>query len=143
MSPKSTLFLCGAILISASGGTFGGLWLWDQYKAWGMASAQRAAEAFKTTPIGQQREAVKRFLNDPESAEFRNEKLSKRENVFCGEVNAKNRMGAMVGFTRYIAEIDGALPDLQRVDLDVTNAYSDHEKTVAANFQSRWSIYCY
>ena len=43
---------------------------------------------------------VKLHLNDPDSAVFRNSFKAKRgKDVWCGEVNAKNRMGGMVGFT--------------------------------------------
>lgn len=39
---------------------------------------------------------VKETLLDPNSAQFRNQKGN------CGEVNAKNRMGGYIGFSRYI-----------------------------------------
>ena len=40
--------------------------------------------------------AVKHSLRDPDSAKFRN--VRKVSSGFCGELNAKNAYGAMVGF---------------------------------------------
>ena len=40
-------------------------------------------------------------LFDPSSAQFRH--LSTRDGVLCGEVNAKNRYGAYVGFRPFFA----------------------------------------
>lgn len=42
------------------------------------------------------------ILIDPSSAQFRN--LTLKNNTACGEVNGKNRMGAYVGFVRFIAD---------------------------------------
>jgi hypothetical protein len=48
------------------------------------------------------REAAARSLIDPASAEFRN--VVDTGTVICGEINAKNRMGAYVGFVRFYVE---------------------------------------
>lgn len=53
------------------------------------------------TPDHQQ--AVMAQLVDPESARFRNETQNEALNIYCGEVNSKNRMGGYVGWKRYIA----------------------------------------
>lgn len=45
-------------------------------------------------------DAVKENLFDPNSAEFRNDRVMD-DGTVCGEVNAKNRMGGYVGFTDY------------------------------------------
>ncbi|MDH1308940.1 hypothetical protein N5C40_20735 [Pseudomonas fulva] len=45
-------------------------------------------------------DAVKEKLFDPDSAEFRNDRIMS-DGTVCGEVNAKNRMGGYVGFTDY------------------------------------------
>lgn len=45
-------------------------------------------------------QAVKRILNDPESAQFRDMRVYTLS--VCGEVNAKNAMGGYVGFQRFI-----------------------------------------
>ncbi len=52
--------------------------------------------------LNQAHEAVKQQLNDPDSAEFRDERKMS-DGTICGEVNAKNRMGGYVGFTPYAA----------------------------------------
>lgn len=44
---------------------------------------------------------------DPESARFRNERVTKSGTV-CGEVNSKNSLRGYVGFTRYILVGHGA-----------------------------------
>jgi hypothetical protein len=49
----------------------------------------------------QMKEAVGRELYDPSSAQFRN--IQKSTMGYCGEVNAKNRMGGYVGFKRFHA----------------------------------------
>ncbi len=59
------------------------------------------------------RNAVKEKLNDPASAQFRNDRVTEAEAgikakggfYVCGEVNAKNRMGGYTGFTQYVASI--------------------------------------
>lgn len=48
-------------------------------------------------PVYQAQEAVRAKLNDPASAQFRNVTQTVG-GPFCGEVNAKNRMGGYVGF---------------------------------------------
>ncbi|MDP3492511.1 MAG: hypothetical protein Q8R82_05315 [Hyphomonadaceae bacterium] len=54
----------------------------------------------------QVREAVKNELLDPFSAEFRN--VRQRLGNWCGEVNAKNRMGGYVGWSLFGAvEVNG------------------------------------
>lgn len=55
----------------------------------------------KWIAIPKARQPILAFLQDPESAQFRNEQ-SGRAGAVCGEVNAKNSMGGYVGFKRYI-----------------------------------------
>jgi hypothetical protein len=47
-------------------------------------------------------QAAAAALIDPSSALFRN--VAARGNSVCGEVNGKNRMGAYVGFTRFVVD---------------------------------------
>lgn len=51
--------------------------------------------------LKQARSAVLAALKDPDSAQFRNERL--RQNVLCGELNSRNSMGGYVGFTRFVS----------------------------------------
>lgn len=45
-------------------------------------------------------------LNDPQSAQFRNIKLSADEKFLCGEINAKNQLGGYVGFRPFAVSDD-------------------------------------
>lgn len=88
-------------------------------KRWGLIAASLAAAlaAFlgvnywvRYTPEALARVIVRAELNDPESAVFRSERVSPKRTtnnytVVCGEVNSRNRLGGMVGFTRYVAEV--------------------------------------
>jgi len=52
--------------------------------------------------------AIKDILNDPESARFRHDFVSKGIGStvgVCGAVNSRNRMGGYQGFTRFFVEI--------------------------------------
>jgi hypothetical protein len=51
------------------------------------------------------RAVVNTNLKDPESTQYRNERLSK-DGWICGELNSKNAMGAYVGFKRFAASKD-------------------------------------
>lgn len=53
---------------------------------------------------GEAKDAVKRLLNDPDSAQFSELKNGKNKGDVCGMVNAKNRMGGYVGATPFFYE---------------------------------------
>lgn len=99
---------CAAAAIAA--GVFGGQFAWKTFEARQAASAAEVAamaeNAEARTPRGLQRSAVLERMHDPASAVFRNIKEVRfAPGTWCGEVNAKNKMGGMVGFTRYIVEL--------------------------------------
>lgn len=75
-------------------------------------------------------------LNDPDSAVFRNHRPANRggEGVWCGEVNARNRMGGMTGFTKYVVEVtpDRSLDVLDQVHFDDGQA----------SFAGKWALMC-
>lgn len=48
-------------------------------------------------PITEAKDAVRKQLTDPDSAKFRNVKITVNETI-CGEVNAKNKKGKYEGF---------------------------------------------
>ncbi|QNK00726.1 hypothetical protein [Dyella telluris] len=56
--------------------------------------------------------AVKDRLNDPDSAKFRGLRINDYhgKRFVCGEVNARNRMGGLTGFTRFYLPIDDIIP---------------------------------
>lgn len=53
-----------------------------------------------SSDIDKARQAVAEKLNDPGSAQFRNER-SEKGGWVCGEVNGKNAFGGYIGFKRY------------------------------------------
>ena len=78
--------------------------------------------------------AVLRQLNDPDSAQFGQSFRSPRGgDVWCGSVNAKNRMGGYVGMTRYVADTSGYGVGPQVIFEGDSN--SDL-------FPGKWSTYC-
>lgn len=88
------------------------------------------------SPDAVAKSVVKSKLNDPDSAVFRNQFKAQRggEGVWCGEVNARNRMGGMVGFTRYVVEV---YPDRSIEVLDQVH-FDQGQDT----FQSKWRLMC-
>lgn len=58
-------------------------------------------------PIQGVKEAVKRKLIDPESAQFFDVKLFRSSGQGCGYVNARNKMGGYVGRKRFVASPNG------------------------------------
>ena len=162
---RATAATFGVILLAAAG-TFGGLWLWSKYTTRLVEVARGEAEiiaaAERVTPRGLQRESVLSRLNDREAAQFRSERPSKADSkAWCGEVNAKNRMGALVGFRRYLAvaildpkEISSKLQSksmspeelkeiqdyLFQVEIDPDSSSTSTDQQA---FDNRWSVYCY
>jgi hypothetical protein len=58
-------------------------------------------------PIDDAEDAVRLELIDPDSAKFRNVKLTETETI-CGEVNAKNKTGEYLGFRYfYVSSLTG------------------------------------
>lgn len=108
------------------------------------------------TPHSLQEKVILSVLNDPESAQFGEGFQSKLDkNLWCGEVNARNRMGGMVGFTRYMVRLgpgitNETLKDRNTIELlqlsnDVRiepHVASDDITSSYASFQSAWRLYC-
>lgn len=134
-----------AVVGAAAGaaGAFG----WTAFSSWRTereaAEAARQAEAERRSPMGQQREFVKSRLNDPESAMFRNVKPAARgARMWCGEVNARNRMGGMVGFSRYVAQTPDPDRPWDQGDLVIEDSRSNAAAAERAAFAGRWSVFC-
>jgi hypothetical protein len=116
----------GAACIAAVAMLTGAVLYW-KYDAW--------------VAIPSARKTVLRFLKDPESAQFRNERLTSA-GALCGELNAKNSMGGYVGFKRYIStgpdsnylEGDGSLGPISTSDII---AKLDH-KTAVLRMHIKW-----
>lgn len=64
------------------------------------------AFGYRSYLVSELRVPVLAKLNDPASAQFRNERVlgwAVGGSILCGEVNAKNRMGGYVGFVPFFA----------------------------------------
>ena len=83
------------------------------------------------------RRALETSLYDAESARFAElRKVGSGSNeTICGLVNAKNRIGAFVGFRRFIHLTDGSLTVVEPL---AGSGSSDHERAVQAGFESAW-----
>ena len=130
-------------------GAFAGIWGWHAFSQWSAeraaAAAASAAEAERASPKGRQQEVMLRYLFDPASAQFRNVRQSRGEQTaWCGEVNARNRMGGMVGFRRYVVVLysinDRAANPLDRVDVDPDEPSGSAKQ---AAFDQRHAAFCY
>ncbi|MDB5696860.1 MAG: hypothetical protein JWN21_2403 [Sphingomonas bacterium] len=70
-----------------------------------------------TYKIAQAQQEAAKGLIDPSSAQFRSVRMGKDGDV-CGEINAKNRMGAYVGYSRFVATATDTQPSgwLSQID---------------------------
>lgn len=86
------------------------------------------------------KEVVKSRLYDPESARFKNIRQSKQgKEVWCGEINSKNRLGGYIGFQRYVIQTIGFgehPPEKVFVTRFVTEEGEPDE------FRSAWRLFC-
>lgn len=82
--------------------------------------------------ISKARDAVRRNLNDADSAQFRNERVFHVDGstIVCGEVNAKNRMGGYVGFQAFIvrAGVTADIGDSTKIDCEFAEVNSRLKK---------------
>ena len=83
--------------------------------------------------------AVKDSLNDPGSAHFKGLYMASNggHQYVCGHVNAKNRLGAFVGFTQFFVQIDEYLPEAHFVDMSDKSMDSYNKYTMAC-YGHRW-----
>lgn len=71
-----------------------------RFRGLALAALAMAIAGCGNSDIDKARQAVAEKLNDPGSAQFRNER-SEKGGWVCGEVNAKNAFGGYIGFKRY------------------------------------------
>lgn len=74
---------------------------------------------------------VRMRLKDPYSAQFRNQR------GVCGEVNAKNAMGAFTGYKRFVAATDYSVYFDTGSQID-----TEANRVEAALFDQEWSTHC-
>lgn len=72
-----------------------------------LAALAGAVFAYRAYLISELRKPVIAQLSDPESAQFRNERLVGEwtviSSILCGEVNSKNKLGGYTGFAPFFA----------------------------------------
>lgn len=116
--------VAAAIVVAAGAVAGGAVYVWQQH--W--------------SPEATHREIVRERLFDPESARFRNAFRGPNSTlVWCGEVNARNRMGGFTGYSRYIVLLAAHAPR----DPAQADVLLDQRSTDEATFEGRWSVYCY
>lgn len=92
---------------------------------------------------GLQGDYVRLFLNDPDSVQFRDVKQSKREKLaWCGELNARNRMGGMVGFTRYVILLPEDARSTLNHDRETAKLLAGFHTDGASGFDAKWRLWC-
>lgn len=95
------------------------------------------------SPAGLQADYVKLFLNDPDSVQFRDVEQSTREKTaWCGELNARNRMGGMVGFARYIIVLPEDARSTLNHDRETARLLASFHTEGASGFESKWGLWC-
>lgn len=77
------------------------------------------------------KQAVRSNLNDPDSAVFKDLRLNMYhgDRYVCGEVNARNRMGGLVGFTRFFVRADQVMPFPTFNPSDDTEGFATYMRT--------------
>jgi hypothetical protein len=112
-----------------------------------------SCDEFPGSTTAKAHDAVRALMFDADAAKFRNDEAGSSPNSICGEVNGKNRMGAYVGFTKYVYGADVAVvsqgdPDFAEYYRE-TQPYNEFTFKEAFNkvqnaclFASEWMIFC-
>jgi hypothetical protein len=77
-------------------------------------------------------------LVDPDSAKFRNVFSPAGTAVWCGEVNARNRMGGMTGFSRFVVLLDPR----SKGGTEGATLYIERGGLPDADIEGKWQAYC-
>jgi hypothetical protein len=92
------------------------------------------------------RKVLLAWLNDPDSAQFKPAINSLRDStIWCGQVNARNRMGGMTGFTRYVVYLNdekNIQDPINEVYFEPYDAISEEAKDKSMIFIAKWNIFC-
>lgn len=84
---------------------------------------------------------IKDWANDPESVVLRDLRQSKRDKeVWCGEVNARNRLGGMVGFQKFVFTQPGF--GEMSADREISKLLAKMTLQEQEGFDSRFRLYC-
>jgi hypothetical protein len=89
------------------------------------------------------KEVAKDFL-DPDSANFRGLFVLKDNtgSSLCGEVNAKNKMGAYVGYRRFVMPFKSDENAFSNVAFEDPAPQTDIDRAKAKLFGITWDVYC-
>lgn len=91
-------------------------------------AAFAAAYGWRWQLISELRKPILAELNDPDSAVFRSESVVgpwvPSEVIYCGEINARNRMGGYVGYVRFFSwpARDGVKEAVHEIESDKHSA---------------------
>jgi hypothetical protein len=103
-----------------------------------VAVAASAFYVFLIRPEQRIQGALKRLANDPSSMVFEDLQQSKRDpEVWCGRVNARNRMGGMAGFKGFVVSASGINEFLPLEVVSIRMTLEDEP-----GFDQRRSLYC-
>lgn len=85
---------------------------------------------------------LKRWANDPASLVLEDLQQSKRDpEVWCGRLNARNRMGGMVGFKGFVVSAPGVNFFLEKND-EITQLLMNITFEGEPGYEARRSLYC-
>jgi hypothetical protein len=106
-----------------------------------VAAAASAFYVFLIRPEQRITATLKRWANDPASLVLEDLQQSKRDpEVWCGRLNARNRMGGMAGFKGFVVSAPGVnsfIGNQEVVDV-LMNMTFDNEP----GYEARRSLYC-
>lgn len=93
------------------------------------------------SPEARHKEMVRHLLKDPDSAQFRGVFRSPRDTeTWCGALNAKNSMGGLTGFKRYVLTVPKDLDPVKDRDLFLLLAKFFDEGS--SGYDGRWKAFC-
>ncbi len=107
-----------------------------------VAVAASAFYVFQIRPEQKITAVLKRWANDPASLVLEDLKQSKRDpEVWCGRLNARNRMGGMVGFKGFVVSAPGVNFFLEQDD-EITQILMNMTLDDQPGYDARRSLYC-
>jgi hypothetical protein len=106
-----------------------------------VAVAASAFYVFLIRPEQRITSVLKRWANDPASLVLEDMQQSKRDpEVWCGRLNARNRMGGMVGFRGFVVSAPGVnsfITNEETVEVLMNMTLDDQQ-----GYDARRSLYC-
>jgi hypothetical protein len=98
-----------------------------------------AGQVRKQSPEHQVLTMVRERLVDPDSAQFQDVyQVASTPTVWCGMVNARNRMGGFSGKAGFVVLLDPQNPSSS----DLASVYVDDAASARPDFRLKWNVYC-